>query len=265
MGNILKIIYDRTINNTILNLKDIEKILELLVIDRCLNNYILNIDIQQTRSNNLASYSSYTKEITIYIEMIEQMVKNIEKSILDINIFEIMLYKNLSILQVLLHEVEHANQQKIAYNENNLEAFILRLSFLVSSEYDDKLYECCPEERLAEIKSFGQIIDLMGCLNIPLIVLPKILETEEKMRLLRGYHYRNLMVNVPLIDYFNLGDKGEILECFDFLEMSHGQYSLNERLTFGFPISIDEYGGLMRDLVLSLNKNFNNKLNIIKY
>lgn len=47
--------------------------------------------------------------------------------------------------------------------------------------------------------------------------------------------------------------------------MSHGQYSLNERLTFGFPISIDEYGGLMRDLVLSLNKNFNNKLNIIKY
>lgn len=79
MENILKIIYDRTINNTILNLKDIEKILELLVIDRCLNNYILNIDIQQTRSNNLASYSSYTKEITIYIEMIEQMVKNIEK------------------------------------------------------------------------------------------------------------------------------------------------------------------------------------------
>ena len=78
MENILRIIYDKTINNKILSLKDIEKILELLVIQKCLNEYILNINVQQIRSNNLASYSNYTKEITIYTEMIEQMVKDIE-------------------------------------------------------------------------------------------------------------------------------------------------------------------------------------------
>lgn len=162
MESILKIIYDKTIDNKILDLKDIENILEILVIEKNLNDYILNINIQQIRSNNLASYSSYTKEITVYTEMINKMVKDIEKSILNINVFETTLYKNLSILQILLHEVEHANQQKIAYHDNTLEALIIRLSYLVNNGYDKNLYEYCPEERLAEIKTFEEICILVN-------------------------------------------------------------------------------------------------------
>ena len=41
------------------------------------------------------------------------MVKDIDNNILNINKFETTLYKNLSILQILLHEIEHANQQKM--------------------------------------------------------------------------------------------------------------------------------------------------------
>lgn len=62
------------------------------------------------------------------------------------------LYKNLSILQVLLHEIEHANPEKISYSENSLEAFIIRMSSLVNNSSNENLYEYCPEERLAEIK-----------------------------------------------------------------------------------------------------------------
>lgn len=62
MESILKIIYDKTIDNKILDLKDIEKILEILVFEKRLNDYILNISIQQIRGNNLASYSTYTKK-----------------------------------------------------------------------------------------------------------------------------------------------------------------------------------------------------------
>ena len=58
MENVLKIIYDKSIDNKIIDIKDIDKILELLIIDSQLNNYILNIDIQPIRSNNLASYSN---------------------------------------------------------------------------------------------------------------------------------------------------------------------------------------------------------------
>ena len=262
MENILKIIYNKTINNKILNLKDIEKILELLVIEKCLNDYILNINVQLIRSNNLASYSNYTKKITIYTETIEQMVKDIENNILNTNNFETTLYKNLSILQILLHEVEHANQQKIAYNDNTLEALIIRLSYLVNNGYDENLYEYCPEERLAEIKSFEEINTLIGYINSKLILLPNIMEMEKLKRQLRGYHYKDSFVNVPIVDYFTFGNKKKLLDAFDLSSDLLGKYSLNDRFKYGFPISISEYGTSMKKLVLSLQNNFNNRINI---
>lgn len=101
------------------------------MINKNLNDYVLGINVQQVRSNNLASYSDCTKKVTIYTEKIEQMVNNIENNILTDSDFEITLYQNLLILQVILHELEHANQQKIAYSQNSLEAFIIRLSYLI--------------------------------------------------------------------------------------------------------------------------------------
>ena len=262
MENILKIIYDKSINNKILNLKDIEVILELLIIEKCLNKYILNIDAQPIRSNNLASYSNYAKKITIYIKTIEQMVKDIENNILNTNNFETTLYKNLSILQILLHEIEHANQQKIAYNDNTLEALIIRLSFLVNNGYDEKLYDFCPEERLAEIKSFEEINTMIRYINNKLILLPDILETEKLKRQLRGYHYKNGIVTIPIVDYFTFGNKKQLLEVFDLSNNILENYTLNERYKYGFPISTNEYGTSMKKLVLSLQKNFNNRINI---
>ncbi len=257
METILKIIYDRSIKNKILNIKDIDEILGLLVINKCLNDYVLNISIQPIRSNNLASYSNYTKKITIYPEAIEQMIKNIEKNILIASDFKITMYKNLSILQVLLHEVEHANQQKIAYTENSLEALIIRMSYLVHDGYSEKLYEYCSEERLAEIKSFEDLLLMINYLNKKLNNLPEILNTEKLQRLLRGYHYVNGFVGAPLNTYFTIGNRADLLNCF-----SLNTELLDERMKFGFPISIDEYGISMSNLVLSLNKNFKNRINI---
>ncbi len=264
MENILKIVYDKTNNNEILNLKDIEKILELLVVEKCLNKYILNIDVQLIRSNNLASYSTYTRNITVYTENIEQMVKDIDNNILNVNKFEATLYKNLSILQILLHEIEHANQQKIAYYDNTLEALIIRLSYLVNNGYDEKLYELCPEERLAEIKSFEEINTIISYINNKLELLPHIIETEKLKRQLRGYHYKNNFVTVPIIEYFTIGKKEKLLEAFDLSKSALNKYTLNDRYKYGFLISNIEYGIAMKKLVLSLQKNFKNRINIIK-
>lgn len=263
MENILRIIYDKTINNKILNFKDIEKILELLVIEKCLNEYILNINVQPIRSNNLASYSNYTKKITIYTEMVKQMVKDIKNNILNTNNFETILYINLSILQILLHEVEHANQQKIAYNDNTLEALIIRMSYLVNNVYDEKIYEYCPEERLAEIKSFEEINNLISYINKDLTSLPDILKTEKLKRQLRGYHYKNDCINIPIVDYFSYGNKQELLAGIDLTSNVIKNYTLSERFKYGFPISIDEYGTSTKKLVVSLQKKFNNRINIV--
>ena len=262
MENILKIVFDKANNNEILDLKDIEKILELLVVEKSLNEYILNIDVQLIRSNNLASYSNYTKKITIYTKTIDQMVKDIDSNILNISKFETSLYKNLSILQVLLHEIEHANQQKIAYHNNNLEALIIRLSYLVNNGYDEKLYEFCPEERLAEIKSFEEINTMISYINNKLDLLPNVIETEKLKRQLRGYHYKNNFVTVPIVEYFTIGNKEKLLETFDLSKAALNKYALNDRYKYGFPISNIEYGTAMKKLVLSLQKNFKNRINI---
>lgn len=262
MENILKIVFDKANNNEILDLKDIEKILELLVVEKSLNEYILNIDVQLIRSNNLASYSNYTKKITIYTKTIDQMVKDIDSNILNISKFETSLYKNLSILQVLLHEIEHANQQKIAYHNNNLEALIIRLSYLVNNGYDEKLYEFCPEERLAEIKSFEEINTMISYINNKLDLLPNVIETEKLKRQLRGYHYKNNFVTVPIVEYFTIGSKEKLLETFDLSKAALNKYALNDRYKYGFPISNIEYGTAMKKLVLSLQKNFKNRINI---
>lgn len=262
MESILKIIYDKTIDNKILDLKDIEKILEILVVEKRLNDYILNIIVQQIRSNNLASYSTYTRKITIYTEMISKMIKDIEKNILNINVFEATLYKNLLILQTLLHEVEHANQQKIAYNDNTLEALIIRLSYLVNNGYDENLYEYCPEERLAEIKTFEEIFILVSHIDKKLITLPDIIKMEKLKRQLRGYHYKNNFVTIPIVDYFTIGNREELLNTFDLSNVCLENYTLNDRCKYGFPISINEYGTSMKKLVLFLQKNFNNRITI---
>ncbi len=270
MENVLRLIYNKTVKNEVLNLKDIEQILELLIVNKDLNKYILNIDVQPIRSNNLASYSSYTKNITIYAEMIKKMIEDIEMNILNANEFEVMLYKNLSILQILLHETEHANQQKIADNDNNLEAFIIRLSYLVDNAYEDEIYEYCPEEKLAEVKSFEEIIDLMKYLEKESIRLPEIFDIERLNRLLRGYHYIDSHLNIPLETYFTMAKRQDLF-CYVDLSLnlsstnfnaSLTKYKLQERLRYGFPISELEYGTSMRKLVLSLNRNFKNKTNV---
>lgn len=90
------------------------------------------------------------------------MLKNIENNLLITNVFEKTLYKNLSLLQILLHEIEHANQTKIAYTENTLEAFIIRMTYTVCESYFEGLYEYSPQERLAEIESYRKIISLIS-------------------------------------------------------------------------------------------------------
>lgn len=72
MENILEIIYNLSINNNLLNIYKIDKILEILIDKKNLNEYILNIDVQQIRSNNLASYSNYYKKIIIYSNVIKK-------------------------------------------------------------------------------------------------------------------------------------------------------------------------------------------------
>ncbi len=271
MENIVKIVYDKSINNKFLNLNDMEKILIFLVANKQLNSYISTISIMPTISENVAFYSECDKKITIYSTTLERVLKNIDKNILTASGFEKKLYQNMLILQVLLHEVEHANQYKISYRDNTIESFIIRIANLVNEA--DKLYDFSPTERLAEIKSFKELITSLKFIRGKLQKLYELLEMEKLQRLIRGYHYNNpnKEVSSPLIAYFTIGNKRHLLNSFSWYEDSflnlsqqvYLDYKLEERLLYGFPITVDEYLYCMKPLLVSLNNNFKNRTNYV--
>ena len=92
--------------------------------------------------------------------------------------------------------------------------------------------------------------------------LSKILDMEKLKRLLRGYHYTNNSINVPINNYLISGNKTELLSHIERL-YNNINYSLSDRLKYGFPINNNEYKNLMKKLVLSLSKNFDSKINMI--
>lgn len=264
MENVFKIIYDKTINNKMIGLKDIEKILEILVSEKELNGYIKNTNIEQIRGNNLASYSRYTKQVTIYTKCIEKMVNDINNNIMEVNDTEKILYINLRILQIILHEVEHANQQKIAYSINSFEALIIRLSYLIKNPYADNVYSYCPEERLAEIKSITEVKDMLRHSDNKFEEIHKIIEIEKLKRELAGYHYSNYNVNIPIVDYFITSDRIDLIQCINFEKNDIKHWRLNERFKYGLSITTDEYKESMKKLIVSMNRYFNNRIYINK-
>ena len=254
MDRIIEIVYIDSYNNKILSIEKIEKILELLVSQKELENYIYNMSVCDTNLDVLGSYSYDLKSITLFKNRINSMINFIDNMVVNLSDFEVMLYKNLRILQSLLHEVEHAYQYKISFVQNSLEAFILRLSYMVDNRYDGKLYELCPEERLAEIKSYYEIEEYLRYLDDNIGDINNIIKNKRWEKLFMGYHVRDTKINTPIIEFLNIGGRSDLIEVLDFkLDMP-----LEERLKYGFPISDLEYRIPMRQIVYSLKNNFRN-------
>jgi len=275
METLLSLIYDYSINKKILDIKSIEKIIILLIDTKKIHEHILRINIINENNKKLASYYNYTKHIEINSLCINNMLTNIDNSIIITDEVEKIFYKNLLILQIILHELEHANQEKIILNKEvqDIEQLILIFSEQVDNNIKIKLYEICPEERLAEIKSFKDILDIINPIKKQYYELSEIIKIEELQRLLRGYHYNNSnFVDSPLISYFSKGNKIEVLNNFNWynkdinicLSSTILEYKLLERLKYGLPIETEEYAASMKTLILSTKTKFKNRILIKK-
>ena len=138
MNDILKIIFDCSINNKILNNSEIENIIIILIYQKNINNHISNIVFDDEGINGLASYNTDDKKITIYNSIINKMINNMNKDLLISNNFQKYLFENLSILQIILHELEHVNQNNIICFDNSFESLIIRLSRLIDFNNDEQ-------------------------------------------------------------------------------------------------------------------------------
>lgn len=259
MENVFKIIYDKTKAKKIIGINDIENILALVINEKCLNYYIKNINVQSKRSNYLVSYSVKYNNITIYSNTIEKMKNDLNNQLINIGDFDKLLYINLLLLQIVLHEIEHANQQKELKFITTLESFIIKLSYLVTYDIkmNEKLYECSPEERFAEIRSMSEVAFMINYIERKSLTLERVFELEKLKRYLRGYHFQETTLKSPIIEYFSIGRKEEYLDLFN-MDLNN-----NERLYYGFPITITEYCNSMKKIIQYSNKYYSNNI-IIK-
>ena len=255
MNNILKIIFDSSFNKKIINKNEIENIIITLIYQKTFNNYISNI-IFDDGDDGLASYNMDDIKITIYNRVIDKMINNIDKNLLINDNFQRYLFKNLSILQIILHELEHVNQNNIICFDNSFEALIIRLSRLVSFNNNEQLYEVCPTERLTEIKSYKEMIDIILPLKKKIYELKKLLNSELLKRKISGYHYQNNSIIYPLLTYFSIENKEYIIDsiCLD------DNKDLDYKFKYGLPISFEEYTYSMVKLVDTQKLYYKNKI-----
>lgn len=185
-------------------------------------------------------------------------------------------FQNIIISQSVLHEFEHVNQEKMIAEDNeeeSLETTILKLTvkkfdpediqkliedgwtfqeieIAMCLEYRKKIekYKINPSERLAEIKSYQQILDMLEIIKVFTPNLIDYEETSQMENFLRGYKEYWGMIIAPTYEYIldpgalqKLSKFHAYLNYDDSLKGIKKYHSLETRLTYGLPIDWQEY------------------------
>ncbi|MGM9850332.1 MAG: hypothetical protein ACI31V_05505 [Bacilli bacterium] len=266
-----RLLYDYSLNNKMINKTYIDKLMDIIINGKGLNDYVEKYEISEKNSNMTASYIYSSKKITIYCKKLyEDFLNEMQYTIL-LPEDERYLFMNSMMTQIILHELEHANQRRIIHNENNLEANILKLCEFDFHKYEkikkgltskttanlymiekmmeymdncEALYDYAPNERLAQIKSYQELIDALRLFKDN----SRIIEFEEFYKLgniLNGYKD----TSSPTIDYLNTQGRNEELKSFDWysddedesIKLSQDRYTLRDRMKYGLPIDEKEH------------------------
>ena len=289
--DILKVIYTYSINQKLPDKQFIEQLVEIILKDRSLKEYIKELVFMPNPKEKLnftatMGYGAITKKIYIYQENLYIVLKK-EMKELNLNKIEAMFYANFRTAQMLLHEIEHAIQEKqmdkLPFNikKYDIETQLFRIykydaeetkklmNFLTTSKnpvYQKKLaekrtlyktfYAYDPLERLAQLHSLTMVKKMITPLQRQLPNLYKIEMYNLFEESLNGYEPTFFEIKSPTLEHL----KGlQYLEKLKDLEIYSNnnktlisnilnQYSLQTRLDLGLPLTKIEYHELKRTL-----------------
>lgn len=289
-SKLLRLIFDYSKNGKLVDKAYLEKLIDLVVNSKDISKYVQNSEIVSSGTEEtmdgilLAEYRPNRKLIRIYSEAMERMLESHDKYQELFNGIEQIFYKNVLITQIILHELEHANQRKITEKEDTLESSILKASLTVIDEEmlfkllsqgftaeqvsryvraEKRLraenYLILPDERLAEIRSHQEIV---GTLEPIKEYTPNLIDFEKTNvfeNMLRGYSYNQGRIISPTLEYMKIRkniDKLKEYEWYDendqeCLKKAKAAFSLKKRLNYGLPIDTSEFSGLSSSLLLS--------------
>lgn len=296
--DILELIYNYSINAKLADPNFVDKLVEIIVNHKNLNEYVKDIHFyegEQLMENNkiqLASYNIVDRFMAFNVATIREYLeiygRNYSSYFSDV---EQMFYNNLLISHIILHELEHADQNK-KYNSaiHNTENTLIRIAFRGSYLFKDPLvcfkeltnmgytlsqidimlkqrrnlykeyYNYNPTERLADIKSYNTLAKSLSHLKKQ---MPNLYEYEYinyMKSLISGYDLDTLQA--PTITYVGALGFPNDWSKFHFydedpqimMDQIFDQHSFIERLAFGLPVTYGEYDKAQK--VLSLNNRF---------
>ena len=255
MYALLELIIKNSRQNKLLNINDIEIIVEKLLEIYDVDEYLKNVRYTNSKTLYVGAYDSIKKELVFNYKKILNVILNIKKESCFKVYDNYILYFNIVILQIIMHEFEHIYQEKVICNIDNEYSKFIKKFLYVQDTISKKYYEICPEERTAEILSYEKInnsIDYMSDFNI------EIINTDYIQRTIRGYKYYNDKCIVPTYEYLKYCDMTIDFDFFNKIK------KLNERLLYGLEVSNEEILPIKKKVYLKVKKYFKNRIIIEK-
>lgn len=223
---------------------------------------------------NPASYDNSNRQLNINIEDIEENVRTEERFYgHNLTQQELQFFRNIIIIQSILHEIEHVKQVKMIDDNPTLESEICKWSTAITipeeifnknkkdPNYMEEIrkqiaikqalyiqnYKYCPPERWAELNSFNKIITMNSNLdNFQMIndIYRFLIAIQE----IKGYSLNNGRIISPTLRYLiNLGYEDQLRNYAWYLGNNTDTdrkiiscFDYQQRLYYGFPLNQEE-------------------------
>ncbi len=294
---LLKLIYDYSRNGLIADKHFIDKVVDIVVINRNLHSFVKQVDFTNELNKEdsrlvLAVYDATLNSILVDYQSLGIFMDDMsgyDDLFLD---FEQIMFRNVLVTQVILHELEHALQYRHVNDEfdNSIETKLSRVSFklwMLTSDYelmrkvcnDDELYnqfliykeshetllskcyEVDPSERFADINSYKILAFICDEIRNSIPNLSEFIDTTYLESLLRGYKETYKKEECPTKIFLKEMKHISVWKKFDFYSQDsdellaniNDRYDLVRKLHLGLPISHEEYKD-MRFILETSNK-----------
>lgn len=276
-SEILKLVYDYSTKGKLADHDFIYKLIMIVTSKKGTANYVKSLIFDNGNDTSYSTYDVFEHQIIVHDRAISYFFNHKYSIDFELQNYEKIMWRNLKVAQIILHELEHAYQSKV-FDENNnikIEDKIINICLQSTKYFEDpiflkqmqtgevsvqetilkllkikKMYEQCynfnPLERMAQIKSLNLLV-----LSLEMIQhhIPKLYSYEKNnllVEMLNGYSEYG---KCPTHIYLHAIDKLDEWQKFSFYHDNEDeleskvriQYKLAKRLTLGLPISHGEF------------------------
>lgn len=220
-----------------------------------LQEYVRNVNIKYGYGfEDLAIYDCDERYIEVYYDFLKS---NAKQSVYcfsfykSIGKYEKNYYQNIVMLSTLIHEICHADDNKLLLNgPYGLKTYFINAGYNLSGKCGkrtkDAAYYYCPAERFANIGAAERKKEFLEPISDELFRLGVVLNIDILENLVKGYD-KDLVC--PISKFFDIIHKRWFWKELDFYSDNGDEllrnvkdlYSLDERLRFGLPIAEGEY------------------------